>query len=229
MSKYATIDELKKVDSFAQAVSGKADKNTAEIKNIYDLISQVQRSQGKAQPTKSSSSDDLAPLTARVEKLENGLSALRKIVDELRAYMNKALEGLKVGQPSPTPTKSMDNDELERLANELEKLKHLLDDRFNQLLQLIDKKADKTDLDNLERRFVERLNDLIKNFIDRFADKKDVYKRLTTIEKQIKTLFDMLMNQESHRANEEDAMFTKKPLGGVSCASCEKNITNLSG
>lgn len=24
-------------------------------------------------------------------------------------------------------------------------------------------------------------------------------------------------------------MFTKKPLGGLSCASCERNITNLSG
>ena len=24
-------------------------------------------------------------------------------------------------------------------------------------------------------------------------------------------------------------MFTKKPLGGVSCASCEKNIVNLEG
>jgi hypothetical protein len=24
-------------------------------------------------------------------------------------------------------------------------------------------------------------------------------------------------------------MFTKKPLGGVSCASCERNITNLQG
>lgn len=24
-------------------------------------------------------------------------------------------------------------------------------------------------------------------------------------------------------------MFTKKPLGGVSCASCERNITNMSG
>lgn len=24
-------------------------------------------------------------------------------------------------------------------------------------------------------------------------------------------------------------MFTKKPLGGMSCASCERNITNLSG
>lgn len=29
--------------------------------------------------------------------------------------------------------------------------------------------------------------------------------------------------------SEEDAMFTKKPLGGNSCASCERNITNLVG
>jgi hypothetical protein len=27
--------------------------------------------------------------------------------------------------------------------------------------------------------------------------------------------------------NEDDAMFTKKPLGGMSCASCEKDIVNL--
>jgi hypothetical protein len=29
--------------------------------------------------------------------------------------------------------------------------------------------------------------------------------------------------------NEDDAMFTKKPLGGMSCASCEKDIVNLQG
>ncbi len=29
--------------------------------------------------------------------------------------------------------------------------------------------------------------------------------------------------------NEDDAMFTKKPLGGMSCASCEKDIINLQG
>ena len=33
-------------------------------------------------------------------------------------------------------------------------------------------------------------------------------------------------NQNDH---EEDAMFTKKPLGGMSCASCEKDIINLQG
>lgn len=49
---------------------------------------------------------------------------------------------------------------------------------------------------------------------------------------QVKQLFDMLMRTTNHsneRASEEDAMFTKKPLGGNSCASCERNITNLYG
>ena len=29
--------------------------------------------------------------------------------------------------------------------------------------------------------------------------------------------------------NEDDAMFTKRPFGQVSCASCQKNIVNLQG
>ena len=38
------------------------------------------------------------------------------------------------------------------------------------------------------------------------------------------------MSSRSHGVeNEDDAMFTKKPLGGMSCASCEKNIVNLHG
>jgi len=31
----------------------------------------------------------------------------------------------------------------------------------------------------------------------------------------------------NHHEHEDDAMFTKKPLGGMSCASCEKDIINL--
>ena len=38
----------------------------------------------------------------------------------------------------------------------------------------------------------------------------------------------MLMNKPK-RDDEDDAMFTKKPLGGWSCASCERNIINLNG
>lgn len=46
----------------------------------------------------------------------------------------------------------------------------------------------------------------------------------------MKNLYDLFMTQRTAATdNEEDAMFTKKPLGGMSCASCEKNIINLHG
>ena len=34
---------------------------------------------------------------------------------------------------------------------------------------------------------------------------------------------------QSRNDHDEDAMFSKKPLGGVSCASCEKDLVNLYG
>lgn len=40
----------------------------------------------------------------------------------------------------------------------------------------------------------------------------------------------MMSKGQGHtHENEDDAMFTKKPLGGMSCASCEKDIINLQG
>lgn len=36
------------------------------------------------------------------------------------------------------------------------------------------------------------------------------------------------MSRGGNDSNEE-AMFSKRPLGGLSCASCEKDLTNLNG
>jgi hypothetical protein len=46
----------------------------------------------------------------------------------------------------------------------------------------------------------------------------------------MKSIYELLMSKQSPtRGNEDDAMFTKKPLNGIACASCERNIVNLSG
>jgi len=37
-----------------------------------------------------------------------------------------------------------------------------------------------------------------------------------------------MMSKGGMDSNEE-AMFSKRPLGGLSCASCEKDLTNLNG
>ena len=39
----------------------------------------------------------------------------------------------------------------------------------------------------------------------------------------------MLQDGKGQRANEDDAMFTKKYVGPVACASCEKGVVNLLG
>lgn len=53
-------------------------------------------------------------------------------------------------------------------------------------------------------------------------------KRFAQINKKIKDLMD-LMQKQGHAENEEDAMFTKKNLGPMACASCEKNLINIYG
>ncbi len=62
------------------------------------------------------------------------------------------------------------------------------------------------------------------------ADKNDTKKALKLLERQLKNLYDLFMqkNVQQHD-HEDDAMFTKKPLGGMSCASCEKDIVNMYG
>lgn len=39
----------------------------------------------------------------------------------------------------------------------------------------------------------------------------------------------MALQNGNKRDEEDDAMFTKKHLGPVSCASCDKDIVNLQG
>ena len=82
----------------------------------------------------------------------------------------------------------------------------------------------------MERLLLDRINELLEQLSKKFADKKDTKKALKLLEKQIKNLYDLFMSSRNQGGeNEDDAMFTKKPLGGMSCASCEKNIVNLQG
>lgn len=79
---------------------------------------------------------------------------------------------------------------------------------------------------------MERINEVVKALTKQLADKNDTKKALKLLERQLKNLYDLFMSKgvgSPSRENEDDAMFTKKPLGGMSCASCEKDIINLQG
>jgi hypothetical protein len=70
-------------------------------------------------------------------------------IDSLAANNNSAF---RLGSPD-TPNKPSNSEDVLKMNAEIEKLKHLFDDKFAQLLKLIEKRAIKEDLENMERRF----------------------------------------------------------------------------
>jgi hypothetical protein len=112
--------------------------------------------------------------------------------------------------------------DLDRLRDEFAKWVKEMQDSLNG-------KADIEALTNLERIIMDRLSELIKALTKQFADKNETKKALKLLERQLKNLYDLFMSKGGVNENEDDAMFTKKPLGGMSCASCEKDIINLQG
>lgn len=92
-------------------------------------------------------------------------------------------------------------------------------------------KADKQDLFDLEQRLNEKLNEILRQLLELIPNKEELNKRFAAINKKLKELFDLLNNNQNSSIchNEDDGMFTKKPLGPVNCASCDKDIINLIG
>ena len=86
-------------------------------------------------------------------------------------------------------------------------------------------KADKSDLEELEKLMMNRINDIITALTKQFADKAETKKALKLLERQLKNLYDLYMSR-GETSNKEEAMFSKI---GYSCASCEKGLTNLYG
>ena len=91
-------------------------------------------------------------------------------------------------------------------------------------------KADWIELKDLEIYILNWLEDLIKGFDDNFADKSTTKRSLDTLEAKIAALLELINAFKNNKnLKVDDAFFSKRPLTGNSCASCEKNIQYLNG
>ena len=90
---------------------------------------------------------------------------------------------------------------------------------FNDLYNELHKKADINGLKALEASLL-RLNDLINDLANQFADRSENDKAHKLLQKNPKNLYDLFMSMKGD-ANEDDPMFTTK---GLQCAACAKGI-----
>ncbi len=81
----------------------------------------------------------------------------------------------------------------------------------------------------MDQALQDRLSEIVKALTKQFADKGDTRKALKIHEKQFENLYNLIMEDKAKHENADDAMFSKKPLGGMSCASCEKGLVDMYG
>ena len=163
-----------------------------------------------------------------MEYIESQMSSLKKTIVEIKKVSDDDKDGERVEGADEVWLKELDND-LQKFKSEFYRFRDEIVGSHKSLQDHINVKVDKDELSELEARLLEKLNEMIKKMMGQFADKAETKKRLTALEKNIKIIFEMLGNRGSvgRGEHEEDAMFSKKPLGGFSCASCERDITNL--
>ncbi len=65
-----------------------------------------------------------------------------------------------------------------------------------------------------------KLNSMINDFMNRFADRGENDKAHKLLQKNLKNLYDLFMSLKGE-GNEEDPMFTTKALN---CAACAKGV-----
>ncbi|CDW76993.1 UNKNOWN [Stylonychia lemnae] len=232
LANFVSKDDLKNLERLIKEIQANVDMNTSEIARLMDLLSNLKGVGGGS--GSGASNNDVMLLRSRMEYVENQiktmsklLADLKKQVDDLSANMNKDHGGSSALEKAMKDLES----QLRILRADVNKLTDETGNNFKNHQDQINKKADKQDLDDLEARIMDKINEMIKKLLASFADRADTLKRLAALEKNVKSLFELLMARQTGggRESEEDAMFTKKPLGGISCASCERNITNLQG
>ena len=109
-------------------------------------------------------------------------------------------------------------------TSRLEKQLKDLSSKIKELEDLLNKKASIEDLKALEELLKLKLKELAEEFMRKFAEKLETKRAFKFLEKQIR-------ENETFKSIPEgdDAMLARKPLGGWSCASCQKELEKLMG
>jgi hypothetical protein len=63
----------------------------------------------------------------------------------------------------------------------------MFEERLNEIMKIVDKKADRDELERLEERLCGIINDVIGNF-ERYPDREDVLKALLILEENVRKI-----------------------------------------
>lgn len=244
LSEAATKKELDQLEKdIKDTYEGQLKKISDDLKSLKDLLDHLSRdidflkasggsggSGGSGANNSGASPDISIQITNKIDKLEVKLGNLENELSSLRRSKPQT-----VTMPQQNMPTGVDESRVEKLEKDLSRLHDDFKGLNNEIIKeiknhqdQINGKVDYGQLEEVKDDLLGRIEDLMRG-LKQFADRSETKKALKNLEKQLKNLYDLVMSRlQGGGADEDDAMFSKKPLGGFSCASCEKNLINLS-
>jgi len=236
IDKKASLLDIKKLNSSIDSTSSRFDDVYKEMDSIKkDLKAQQEN-------------EELNNLKLKFNSLESKLGIGLKNIKEIQTKMAEQM----TMQIIPHDAINVDDDKKDEKFNQfvdetnekITKIKdtlNVLQTEFTKLnkevQEKIEEKATKesvTDLESMKlfisiilAKIFKQLDKVVATLSKRFSDKPEAQKGIKYLAPQVKKLYDLYSSHALPKEGVDEALFVKKPLGGYSCASCEKDVNNL--
>ncbi len=238
----------KQLKQLTEVVAQKADKK--ELAETHVELLRVAEALGKQQETVKSlvnstkeHKDELTRLRSKLELLETKIMHLSRQLGDLSARVDKAPPKETTKKPAPQQQPILGAIILEHEWEEAKKaiaqlqsdvldinaqLRRFAD--FNKRLlgveELMPIKLDKEEFEKW--KLTADMGHILAGLTRKYADRLDTIKSLQRLEKRLLELEERT-GKEAMDEDTQNAILAKKRLGGWSCASCQKLLTNIGG
>jgi hypothetical protein len=81
-------------------LTNKNEKNSTDIRHIFDLVKELQRSINAKSSQQAGPAIDINPINHRLDKLEQGHSALKRIVEDMKIFFGRQIDSLAANNTS---------------------------------------------------------------------------------------------------------------------------------
>ncbi len=224
-------------------LGSKADKSALDA--LAELLKKLRAEFDSLVVNTNENTREINALRAKFELLETKFLQLSRSVTDLAGRLDKG--GRPTGDNKPkelfgqSQGAHIEEDEWNELKKSVLGLKKDIADIFKELEALKDVKKrlftlearmeGKLDKEEFEKWKAENdFNHLIQGLLKKFADKNEILKALKKLESRIAILEEFLRETGPGLVDSaENALLAKKPLGGWSCASCQKDLINIEG
>ena len=221
------FDDLDKENKNMKVILDK--KITKEdLKELYNLhlsdLDEINDSNNKIYTLNEQLKDTNLNIQGIIKKIDN----LSTNLSLLRTYQNSGANIPASNQPIIDFSKFVDTqkltDTIKPIVKEMEKMfeeVYSLRRELSDVQNLNKDFAKQTNLDKLEERLIEKINELKTIFNKKFLDKAEHYKAVKNLEAQIK------VQVEENKKDADGWIMAKRPLKCFNCATCESNIKNV--